>query len=287
MSTSQKALVVQGGGFRTAFSAGVLDAFIITRYFNFDTYVGVSGGAMALSYFFSGQYRYCVEAMVQLSGDVNFLKFSRIWSEEGYMNIDYIHEVASQIYPFDTEEAKKNTVNKSVEFVATNRKTGAAEYIRPTLANWIDVVIASSTLPFVSRGNKEIGGLDLMDGGWSDPLPVQYAYQKGIKDILVIRTAPKDLKLKISWTDYIGSIYHNDNKPLSECFANSHQKYNDTIDFINNPPSDLKICQISPEKPLKSGTYSYSVDSVISDYRYGLESGLNFVVEERARMLKT
>ena len=43
------AIVVEGGGFKSAFSAGVLDSFIINNFDPFDIYVGVSGGAMNLT----------------------------------------------------------------------------------------------------------------------------------------------------------------------------------------------------------------------------------------------
>ena len=50
-------LIVQGGSLRSVFSAGVLDAFNILQFNPFDYYAGVSGGAMSLSYFLSGQNR--------------------------------------------------------------------------------------------------------------------------------------------------------------------------------------------------------------------------------------
>ncbi len=42
-SKMKKALIIQGGGFRTAFSAGVLDAFLKNNYTDFSLYAGVSG----------------------------------------------------------------------------------------------------------------------------------------------------------------------------------------------------------------------------------------------------
>ncbi len=269
----KKTLVVQGGGFRSAFTCGVLDAFYINRYFPFDRYAAVSGGTMALSYFFGGQYRKCLEAMMLLSEDDNFLNIRRMWKDKGYMNIDYIQDVANKLCPFDIETAVRNTRNAKVEFVATNLDIGRAEYLEPDLNNWIEAVIASSTLPFATKGVHQFEGLNLMDGGWSDPLPVEHVYNTGSKDIVVIQTAPKGLKLTQSWVDYFGSIYHKDNKALSDCFEKTHVKYNQTIDFINAPPSDVSIELIAPRRPLQSGTYSQTKGSIIADYRYGLERG--------------
>ena len=275
----KKTLVIQGGGFRSSFSCGVLDAFLVNRYFPFDRYVAVSGGTMAVSYFLGAQYRQCIEAMVLLSEDDKFLNIKRFWEDEGYMNIDYIKEVAMSLRPFDFKKALHNSKTCKVEFVATNINVGTPEYISPNKDNWVDAVIASSTLPFATKGTHQIDGMDLMDGGWSDPLPVEYAHKTGSNDILVLQTAPKGLKLSQTWVDYFGSIYHNDNKKLSECFELSHKKYNQSIDFLMNPPKEVKVSQIAPEEPLKCGTYSHSRESIMIDYRYGLDCGLKYVLE--------
>ena len=49
------ALVIEGGGFKSVFSAGVLDAFLINKFQPFDIYIGVSSGAMCLSYYVANQ----------------------------------------------------------------------------------------------------------------------------------------------------------------------------------------------------------------------------------------
>ena len=51
------ALVIEGGGFKSVFSAGVLDAFLINKFNPFDIYIGVSSGAMSLSYYITSQYK--------------------------------------------------------------------------------------------------------------------------------------------------------------------------------------------------------------------------------------
>jgi len=272
-----KTLIVQGGGFRTGFTAGILDAFLTLNYFPFDHIIGNSGGAISSSYFLSRQYGACVEAMRILAQDPEFVNIKHIIQDRGYMNIDHLRAVADKLVPFDVETALKTSENKKVNFVATNRVNGQALYLSPKAPDWIEVVIASSTLPFVTKGIHKVRDLDLMDGGWSDPIPVQWAVEQGAKDILILRTTHKDRKTVQSWPDYFGSIYFRNNPELSECFSQNHQIYNNTMDFLSNPPEDVNIEQLWPEEGLKCSTYSYSVDGINSDYRYGLQIGLDFV----------
>lgn len=273
----KKTLVIQGGGFRTGFTAGVLDAFMAFNYNPFDSYVGVSGGAIAASYFLSHQHGACFTAMKYLAEDPEFVKFIRMMKDRGYMNIDQLRNVATMEVPFNLEDAIKARKDKDIHFVATNRASGKPEYLNPLREDWIESVIASCTLPFVTKGTHEVKGMDLMDGGWSDPLPVEWAVEQGATDLVVIRTSDLTKRATQSWPDYFGSIYFRSQKKLSDCFANSHTYYNDALDFLANPPEHVNIQQIWPEEPLKCSTYSYSVSSIKSDYRYGLHVGMKFI----------
>lgn len=268
-------LIIEGGGFKTAFSAGVLDALISTKYDPFKTIVGVSGGSVVMSYFLSKQYRYCINAIKILAKDNQFANFKRAFSEKGYLDIDYLATVASKEVPFDIDLAIKNSKKKNVFIVATDRKKGQPEYLKPIDKNWVQCVIASSTLPFATKGVHKLNGREYFDGGWSDPLPIKWAYKNGNRNVLIIRTKPDDFRVKQSWADYFGSKYFSSTPKLSETFELAFEKYNSALDFIDKPPKDLNIDQIAPKRFLKSGTYSYTKKTLMADYRYGLDKGIS------------
>jgi len=272
-------LIVEGGGFKTGFTSGVLDALQVSNYRDFDMCIGVSGGSITASYFLSQQYRQCLSATAikLLAKDKMFTQFTRTFGDEGYMNIDYLKSVAEQKGPLDLKKAVMALKDTKVHFVATNRLTGKAAYLTPNKDNWFDILIASSTLPFVTKGKHNIDGVEYFDGGWSDPLPAKWAYEQGAKKILVIRTAPSERKTTQSLADYFGSYFYKDNLHLQNAFANNHILYNDAVEFLLNPPKDLVIEQVAPIKELKSTTYTYTNKTIMSDYRYGLDKGLHYV----------
>ena len=270
-------LIIEGGGFKTAFTSGIIDAFIATDFRPFETIIGVSGGSVALSYYMSQQFRYCINAMKYLATSKQFAQYRRTLSNKGYLDIDYLATVAAEKVPFDIKKAQSNSKTLTPHIVATDRKSGLPHYFHPNKNNWIQSVIASSTLPFATKGVHSIDGNSYFDGGWSDPLPVQWAYENGARDILVLRTKPKGLKLKQSWADYFGSKYFKSIPELSKIFESSHEVYNNAIDLMASPPSDLIVTQLAPKKLLKSGTYSYSKSTLMLDYRYGLDKGIRYV----------
>lgn len=273
----KKTLIIQGGGFRTGFTAGVLDAFIAMNYNPFDAYVVVSGGSIAASYYLGGQYGKCFKAMCMLAEDKEFMSYYRMFNEGGVMDVNYFREVAENLIPFDLERALSEIESKDMAIVMTNKETGKAEYCHPDKETWLDSIIASCTLPIVTKGSHKFNGKEYMDGGWSDPLPVQWAVEDGATEVTIIRTSPQDLKVTQSWTDYFASYAFRGNTNLKACFENNHKKYNESIDFINSNPDNVVINQIAPISPLMAGTYSNSVSVISKDYRHGVQKGLDFI----------
>ncbi|MEN9639787.1 MAG: hypothetical protein RLZZ262_1656, partial [Bacteroidota bacterium] len=246
------------------------------NYFPFDRIIGISGGAISSSYYLTGQFGSCVEAMRLLASDPEFVNYKYIIQERGYMNIDHLAAIANEVVPFDITTAMKQLEKIKVHVVVTNRSNGAPHYLTPNANDWIDIVIASSTLPFVTKGVQKIRGVDFMDGGWSDPLPVKWAIEQGDTDILILRTTHLTDKIAQSWPDYLGSLFYSKNPELSNCFAQAHDIFNHTLDYIAELPSHIKLEQIWPEEGLKCATYSYSVAGINTDYRYGLQLGLEY-----------
>lgn len=270
-------IIIEGGGFRTGFTSGILDAFMSHEFMPFKHFYGISGGSVAMSFYLSEQFRSSIGALSYLVNHDSFTSFRRVFKKEGYMDIDFLSRVANEHFPLDINTAHKRVVNREVNIVVTNRYSGNAEYLQPSKENWLELVTASCTLPFVTKGIHLINGVEYFDGGWGDALPVREAYKKGARNILVLRTWPSDEKAGQSWADYFGSIYFRNNPVLADIFANSHANYNSAIDFIDTPPSDCTITEIAPQNLLNSGTYMYTERSVLIDYRYGLDLGIQFL----------
>lgn len=285
MTQKDTCLIVEGGGFRTGFTTGILDAFSTANYRPFNQYIGISGGSIAASYFISKQYRTCLSAIVALTQDKHFLQFKRTLSEKGFMDIDYIGIVAQQKAKLDIQSIAQNINDHPFYIVATERETGKPIYFSPTSETLIDQLIASCTLPFVTKGKHFIDGVEYFDGGWSDPLPAKWAYEQGARRILILRTWPSGQLYSQSWPNYFGSLYFSSQPQLKRTFDLAHETYNESIHFIENPPSDLDIVQINPVKILKSSTYSSNRKTIMKDYRYGLDVGLKYVNAQHAIQL--
>ena len=276
----KRTLVLEGGGFKTSFSTGVLDAFRMTEFDGFDACVGVSGGALALSYFLSRQYGIYYKSMTTLCKDTRFIQFSKAFTD-GLMNLDFFLELAKNEFSFDIDVAAAQLKSKDFYMVMTQCDDGRTVYYQPTIETWMDAIIATSTVPLLTKGKHLIGGVAYADGGITDPIPIKWVVDQGATDIVLIRTTHQNFKPSILRPDFIAAQFIRDNNHIKHAIENYQQKLKDSIDFANNHSKDGLIKQIVPENPLKTNIFTNSIQSIIADYRYGLEMGLNFVYEYR------
>lgn len=200
-------LILEGGGVRGAFTAGVLDVFT-KEGITFDYACGVSAGAGAMCNFISGQIGRSRDVLLCPRGD-SYYGFRELCRSGKYMNLDKLYgELIYEEPAFDFDAFFANPTE--VEVVATNCVTGKAEYLKDnkTIESFCDVSMATSSLPFIT-GPYKIGDNYYMDGSVSDPIPVKRAVEKGCDRIIVLSTKgdgmePSNLK---KWTPFMKMKY--------------------------------------------------------------------------------
>jgi predicted patatin/cPLA2 family phospholipase len=277
-SKNKIALVIEGGGFKSVFSAGVLDAFLINRFNPFDIYIGVSSGAMSLSYFISGQYKTYFSLSKEVSVSTDFLSYRHAFSEQGYMDLKFLTKYAQENNPLELQKIKESTNNKKFYVVATNLDDGKAVYLEPNKQNIYKCLRATSSLPFFTKGKCKINGIDLMDGGWSDPIPVKSASDFGANKIVVIRPHPLNYEInELSYLGLIAGYWWKNNPKVRDIFFKEHIHYNESVNFLKRKHKNIEILQICPDDFLKSSVIGTSKEDLIQDYHCGLEKGMDFL----------
>ena len=274
--TGKKVLIIEGGGFKTSFTGGVLDAFRSSDYEPFNSFIGVSGGSIAISYFLSNKYGFFYQCMRMLCQDERFIKYSKAFSD-GLMNLDFFNEIAKNEFPFDFDTACKKLIDKDYFIVLTDSELGTTHYLQPTRDNWIDMTIAASTVPMLTKGKHKVNGVHYSDGGISDPIPIKWAVENGATDIVLIRTTHFGFKPGIFRPEYLVSKFLRASEKIIEDVENFQLNIKASLDYIETLPEHIKVEQIAPDVPLNTQIFTNSVKSIELDYRTGLESGLNYL----------
>ena len=120
-------LVLEGGGMRVAYTAGVVDA-LYEKNIDFNYIIGVSAGATLGANIVSNQRFRNREIFAEEQNSKKSVSMRQFLMGEGYLDMDYIyHEIPSKLNPFDYEEFRNS--DKIFKVCVTNCETGEAEYI--------------------------------------------------------------------------------------------------------------------------------------------------------------
>lgn len=267
----KKALIVEGGGMRGVFSAGVLFAMGLRGITQFDLYIGVSAGACNLASFLGMQYERNFYIMENWSASWKFINPFRIfWGN--VMDLDWLWDVTINNYRLNLNEIFNNTKREYI-VVVTSMHTGNAMYIKPDKDNLEYVLKASSALPILYRKRLYFDGHRVADGGVGDSIPVIEAYRRGAHDIVVIRSQTKGYRKNKSESGALLKLLFRNYPDFVKALLQRPIQYNKAIEFIENPPDDARVIEICTPDWFKTKRTTIGKQQLLRDYYLGIQAG--------------
>ncbi|MGI6754754.1 MAG: patatin-like phospholipase family protein [Atopobiaceae bacterium] len=174
VSQSNNALVLEGGGCRGVFTAGVLDVLMEHGVYDFSSVWGTSAGALNATSYKSRQIGRTLRIILAFRDDKRMMSL-RSFAKTGNLTGDEFlyHEVQDEIDPADIETFNNNPLR--MYCVTTDMVFGSPVYLEcSSLPHDVDMIRASASLPLFSRP-VECAGHRLLDGGTSDSIPLEAA----------------------------------------------------------------------------------------------------------------
>lgn len=263
---SKLGLVVEGGGVRAIYAAGVLDV-LHDMCLPFSGLIGVSAGAIHGISFVSGQKGRSYRIYTRFCRDSRFFSF-RTWLCTGnIVDNDFCYrQIPQELEPFDQKAFEAS----GMEFwtVSTNLETGKPEYIRmrDCFAE-IDALIASASLPYVSKPVHYRGKL-LLDGGCSDRVPLRAFQSMGFDRNVVVLTHPEDHRVKDRDAALV-RLFYRKYPAFCRTFENSPQDYEKAQFYLKAEEQKGTVFIIRPKAPIPLSRLSHDPQAIIRAYEMG------------------
>ncbi|MDP4083600.1 MAG: patatin family protein [Bacillota bacterium] len=245
-------LVLEGGGMRGVYTAGVLEYFLEHDLF-FPYVIGVSAGACNAASYLSKQKGRNKTVTIDYASDPRYLSFRNYFKNKQFFGMDFIFdEIPNQHVPYHYDVFYKSPS----EFVVgtTDCLTGEPVYYKKQdyKKDFLTVLRASSSLPFVAP-EIEYQGKILLDGGISDPIPIKKAQIDGFTKNIIVLTRNEGYYKKPSKFHFLVQKKYPKYPGLQKALKNRYQIYNNTLHYIENEEKKGNIFIIRPTTPLKVG----------------------------------
>ncbi|WP_264738248.1 patatin family protein [Cytobacillus firmus] len=267
---SEAGLVLEGGGMRGVYTAGILEYFL-EQDLCFPYVIGVSAGACNAASYLSKQKGRNRIVNVDYVTDPRYISWRNYFKSRQFFGMDFIFdEIPNKLVPYHYDEFYKN----ESEFVigTTDCHTGKPVYFskKDYGKDMLKVLKASSSLPFIAP-EVDFNSRVLLDGGISDPIPIKKAQQDGFKKNIVILTRNRGYSKKPSKFTFMVKRKYPQYTGLQKALAERFRTYNETLRYVEQEEKNGTVLVIQPQEPLTVGRMERNPQKLEKLYLQGYE----------------
>lgn len=276
---SRKGLVLEGGGLRGIYTAGILDVFL-EEGITVDGVIGVSAGAIHGASFISKQKGRSLRYSLKYRKDKRYMSVSSLVKTGDLFGAEFCyHDLPDILDPYDYDAFLRNPTRMYV--CCSNLETGEAEYLEcRNMRQDMEKLRASASLPMVSQ-TVEIDGMKLLDGGVSDSIPIFAFRRMGYRKNIVVLTRPEGYRKGPDKMLKLEAIKYKEYPEFVKRVAMRHMYYNKTLDKLEELEKQGEVLILRPSKKLKISRIERNKKRIQAMYDLGVQDAKDKLEEIR------
>ena len=269
-------LIVEGGGMKCAYSAGILDAFM-EKGITFDHVYGVSAGASNAVNYIAGQHNRCRRFYVSHAATPQYASKMMFLKTGNFFDLKYIYATMSNeggIDPLDYDAFQNSPMDFTC--VATDAMTGKPHYFRKyeIRRNHYEPIMASCALPVFCHPIV-IEGRTYFDGGISDSLPVARALRDGCERLVILSSKTSGFEMSPQGHKLIYEIALSRYPMMIRAVSRRYRMYNQQMKRVRQleaqgramvyyRPSELPVSTTSVDPKVSEELYQRGRDDLFA-----------------------
>lgn len=139
----------------------------------------------------------------------------------------------------------------------------------------IEWIRASASIPIVSKPVK-LDGYELLDGGVSDSIPVNWMLERSTKTVVVLTRDKFYRKEPMKYIHLLKKAF-KEYPNLTKALENRYIVYNKTLDQIEQLEREGRIFVIRPSKPIACAMIEKDPDHLQEIYDIGRRDALHYL----------
>lgn len=262
-------LVLEGGGHRGIYTAGVLDV-LLENGIKVDGVIGVSSGVIHGASYISEQIGRSVRYTEKYCNNPSYMGLHSLFKTGDYFNSDFCYRrIPEFLDPFDNMAFEKRNI--PLYSVCTDITTGdpiyhKSESLLDEEMKWIQ---ASASMPLVANTIR-IDSYQLLDGGISDSIPLAAFERLGYEKNIVVLTQPKGfVKQPIKSILPLLKFKYRDYPQLIAAMQRRHELYNSQIEYVEEQERAEKAFVIRPSSYPTAGRLEKDAGKIRLTYEMG------------------
>ena len=277
----KKGLVLEGGGLRALFTAGVTDV-MMENQIKFDGLIGVSAGATFGCNYKSEQIGRALRYNIAYKDDPRYMSWRSFLKTGDLVGAEFsYHVLPNELDIFDYETFRRNPMEFHI--VCTDAETGEPVYkqLDDMTSEGLDWIRASASMPIVSRPVC-LGGRKLLDGGIVNSIPLKHFQELGYERNIVVLTQPKGFFKKRTRLMPLFHLTMRKYPAIIKAMGRRHLMYNEQLRYLAEEERKGNTLLIYPEDTLPIGRTEQNEEKMRCVYQMGrnaAEGQLNRIKE--------
>ncbi len=179
-------LILEGGGNRGVYTAGVLDVLMQNQIYLPITYAVSAGACNAMSYL-SKQEKRSYRIFTEYASDKRYSSWMLYLKTGSLFGFDFIfRELSDNLLPFDYDEFYGTSMRLKI-FTTDCETAKPVVFTNKDMDHELRPLIATSSLPVIAN-IVEFQGHKLLDGCVAAPIPIDHAIRDGVTKNIIILT---------------------------------------------------------------------------------------------------
>lgn len=255
------ALAFEGGGYRGAYTAGMVTVLLESGIY-FDYVCGISAGASHTLNYLSRDIPRAKLAFMGIDGSEKLGGMGSFLRGKGYFNADYMYETClfDGYCPFDWDTFAANPARMRIQSFErdTGRTVTFSKRDAGDTRRLFRLARASSTIP-LAMNPAPIAGITYYDGGLGEGagIPLRMAERDGFERTVLVATRPAGYRKKplsarnrLVLKGALGRYPH-----LYQAMVTRNERYNAELDRVAALEQEGRVLVIRPDTmPVSNGT---------------------------------